>query len=179
MNFATKGPGRWRGELDFEGWAGVRQGKDIWGRRNKGLKGVCSRIHVTGDEGMPEAAAEAEVEGSDLRARYTLPGSLGLILQASCEKFEGILEAEWVTLETVRRFHMGHPVGSFWLSAQIAVGRIHLINRRPRAVAQHKPPVPYSYSPSRALERRPSHGWRQTIAFRFKAFLPLWGCHWW
>ena len=68
---------------------------------------------VTGDEGMPEAAAEAEVEGSDLRARYPPLGSLGRILQASCEKFEGILEAEWVTLETVRRFHMGHPVGSF------------------------------------------------------------------
>lgn len=77
------------------------------------MKGLCSRIHIAGDEGMPEAAAEAEEEGSDLRARYALLGSLGLILQASCEKFEGILEAEWVTLETVKRFHKGHPAGSF------------------------------------------------------------------
>lgn len=77
------------------------------------MKGVCSGIHVAGDKGMPKAAAEAEEEGSDLRARYAQLGSLGLILQASCEKFEAILEADWVTLETVRRFHMGHPAGSF------------------------------------------------------------------
>lgn len=79
-------------------------------------------------------------------ARYAQLGSLGLIpVRASCEKFEAILEADWVTLETVRRFHMGGPCRQLDSLAQIAAGggSLSLINRRPRAVGlKHKPPVP-------------------------------------
>ena len=59
---------------------------------NTGVKGVCSGIHVAGDEGMPEAAAEAEEEGSDLRARYAL--SLG-VWASSCRQVVKSLKAYW------------------------------------------------------------------------------------
>lgn len=83
-----------------EGTSGVFMNPCHWGKR------ACLRAVAGAEEGL---------QGTDLRARYALLGSLGLILQAgSCERFEGILEGdEWMTLERGRKFHMGHPEGSF------------------------------------------------------------------